>query len=146
MSERFFGSAVNGDGGGRNCQGHGAGRVLLDIFDWIYSYLRPVQFLGDSLKYLREFPAEARHDAGYQLDRVQRGGQPADFKPMPTIGKGVEELRVSDEIGANRVVYVARRAKAVHVLHAFQKKTRATSRRDIEIAKRRFREIPGGTR
>ena len=57
--------------------------------------MRPVRFLGDSLKCLRDFPEEARHDAGCQLDKVQRGEQPVDFKPMPAIGKGVEEIRVS---------------------------------------------------
>jgi phage-related protein len=53
--------------------------------------MKPVQFLGDSLQCLRDFPAEARQDAGYQLDKVQRGLQPEDFKPMPAIGKGVED-------------------------------------------------------
>ncbi len=53
--------------------------------------MRPVRFLGDSLKSLRDFPEDPRHDAGYQLDKVQRGEQPDDFKPMPAIGKGVEE-------------------------------------------------------
>ena len=53
--------------------------------------VRPVRFLGDSLKCLRDFPDDARHDAGYQLDKVQRGNQPDDFKPIPAIGKGVEE-------------------------------------------------------
>jgi phage-related protein len=62
--------------------------------------MRPVRFLGDSLKCLRDFPEGARHDAGYQLDKVQRGGQPDDFKPMPSIGKGVEEIRVLDWSGA----------------------------------------------
>ena len=54
--------------------------------------MRPVRFLGDSLRRLREFPEEARHDAGYQLDKVQRGEQPDDFKPMRPIGKGVEKM------------------------------------------------------
>jgi phage-related protein len=106
--------------------------------------MRPVRFLGDSLKCLREFPEDARYDAGYQLDRVQRGEQPHDFKPMPVIGRGVEEIRVTDEDGAYRVIYFARRADAVYVLHAFQKKTQATSRRDIEIARRRFAQVTGG--
>jgi phage-related protein len=107
--------------------------------------MRPVRFLGDSLKCLRDFPEDARHDAGYQLDKVQRGGQPDDFKPMPTVGKGVEEIRVSEASGAWRVIYVARRADAVYVLHAFQKKTQATAKKDLEIARRRFRELSGGT-
>ena len=100
--------------------------------------VKPIEFLGDSLRSLREFPDDAKRDAGYQLDRVQHGLQPEDFKPMPTIGKGVEEIRVRDDTGAYRVIYTARLADAVYVLHAFQKKTQATSKRDIELAKRRF--------
>jgi len=100
--------------------------------------VKPIEFLGDSLRSLREFPDDAKRDAGYQLDRVQHGLQPDDFKPMPTIGKGVEEIRVRDDSGAYRVIYTARLADAVYVLHAFQKKTQATSKRDIELAKQRF--------
>ena len=100
--------------------------------------IKPIEFLGDSLRSLREFPDDAKRDAGYQLDRVQHGLQPDDFKPMPTIGKGVEEIRVRDDTGAFRVIYTARLADAVYVLHAFQKKTQATSKRDIELAKQRF--------
>ena len=100
--------------------------------------IKPIEFLGDSLRSLREFPDDAKRDAGYQLDRVQHGLQPDDFKPMPTIGKGVEEIRVRDDSGTYRVIYTARLADAVYVLHAFQKKTQATSKRDIELAKQRF--------
>jgi phage-related protein len=90
---------------------------------------------------LRDFPADARQDADYQLDKVQRGLQPDDFRPMPTIGKGVEEIRIRDDSGIYRVIYTARRADAVFVLHAFQKKTQRTSQRDIAIAKTRFSEM-----
>ena len=100
--------------------------------------IKPVEFLGDSLDRLREFPTDAKQDAGYQLDRVQHGLQPDDFKPMPSIGKGVEEIRVRDDTGAYRVIYTARLADAIYVLHAFQKKTQATSKRDIDLAKQRF--------
>ncbi|WP_202843220.1 type II toxin-antitoxin system RelE/ParE family toxin [Luteimonas saliphila] len=100
--------------------------------------VKPIEFLGDSLRSLREFPDDAKRDAGYQLDRVQHGLQPDDFKPMPAIGNGVEEIRVRDDTGAYRVIYTARLAEAVYVLHAFQKKTQATSKRDIELAKQRF--------
>ncbi len=106
--------------------------------------MRPVRFLGDSLQCLRDFPEDARHDAGYQLDKVQRGEQPDDFKPVPAIGKGVEEIRVTEDSGAYRVIYVARRAEAVYVLHAFQKKTQATAKRDIDTAKRRFAQLSRG--
>jgi phage-related protein len=107
----------------------------------IFQAMKPVRFLGDSLKCLRAFPQGARQDAGRQLDKVQRGQQPDDFKPMPAIGKGVEEIRVWDETATFRVVYTARLADAVYVLHAFQKKTPATARRDIDIAKSRFNRL-----
>jgi len=96
------------------------------------------------LKCLRQFPQAARNDAGFQLDKVQRGEQPVDFKPMPSIGKGVEELRVWDDSGTYRVVYAARLADAVYVLHAFQKKTQTTSKRDVELAKKRYSELSKG--
>lgn len=100
--------------------------------------MKPLTFLGDSIKRLRDFPSSARQRAGYQLERVQLGEQPDDFKPMPAIGKGVEELRIWDETGAYRVIYTARLAEAVYVLNAFEKKTQATLRRDIELAKKRY--------
>jgi phage-related protein len=106
--------------------------------------MKSVRFLGNSLKALREFPADARHDAGYQIDKVQRGLQPDDFKPMLGIGKGVEEIRIWDESGTYRVVYTARLADAVIVLHAFQKKTQATAKRDVDLAKERFTEFMKG--
>jgi phage-related protein len=103
--------------------------------------MKPVRFLGDSLQCLRDFPVDTRQDAGYQLDKVQRGLQPDDFKPMPTIGKGVEEIRIRDNSGIYRVIYTARFVDAVLVLHAFEKETQRTSQRDIEIARARFREM-----
>jgi len=96
------------------------------------------------LKCLRQFPQAARNDEGFQLDKVQRGEQPVDFKPMPSIGKGVEELRVWDDSSTYRVVYAARLADAVYVLHAFQKKTQTTSKRDVELAKKRYSELSKG--
>jgi phage-related protein len=106
--------------------------------------MKPVRFLGDALKSLRDFPEDAKQDAGYQLDKVQRGEQPDDFKPMPSIGKGVEEIRIWDDSGTFRVIYTARLADAVYVLHAFQKKTQATSKRDIDTAKERFAQLTKG--
>jgi phage-related protein len=103
--------------------------------------MKKIQFIGDSLKSLREFPEDAKHDVGYQLDKVQRGEQPDDFKPMPSIGKSVEEIRVRDDSGIYRVIYTARLADAVYVLHAFQKKTQTTSKRDIALASKRYAEL-----
>ncbi|MFZ1859528.1 MAG: type II toxin-antitoxin system RelE/ParE family toxin [Candidatus Competibacter sp.] len=103
--------------------------------------MKPIQFLGDSLKRLREFPPEARQDAGHQLYKVQQGEQPDDSKLLPAVGKGVEEIRVWDESGTYRVIYTARRTEAIYVLHAFQKKTQATSKREVEIARQRLNQL-----
>ena len=103
--------------------------------------MKPITFLADSLKAVRAFPESARQDTGYQLDRLQRGLQPDDFKPMATVGAGAEELRVWSEQGTFRVVYLARLPEAVFVLHAFQKKTQATPKADIDLAARRYRDL-----
>lgn len=103
--------------------------------------MKKLKFLGDSLDQLREFNIDARKDVGYQLDKVQRGEQPDDFKPMPSIGKGVEEIRAWDETGTYRVIYLARLADAVYVLHAFQKKTQQTSKKDLNLAQKRYKEL-----
>jgi phage-related protein len=108
--------------------------------------MKEVEFLGDSLERISDFPKGARQDAGRQLERVQYGLAPNNFKPMPEIGKRVNEIRVRDESGAYRVMYTARLADAVYVLHAFQKKTQQTSRRDIEIARLRYRNLMRGNR
>lgn len=106
--------------------------------------MKPMRFLGDSLARLREFGSDAKQDAGYQLDKIQRGEQADDFKPMTSIGKGVEEIRLWDDTGTYRVIYTARLVDAVYVLHAFQKKTQVTAKRDIDLAKTRLAELIRG--
>jgi len=106
--------------------------------------MKPIKFIGPSLDALREFPNDARREAGYQLDKVQHGMEPADWKPMLTIGEGVKEIRIRDETGAFRVVYVAKLVDAVYVLHCFQKKTQRTSQSDIELARKRYKELMRG--
>lgn len=116
---------------------------LCDADDHISAGVRkPVAFRGNSLDELRAFPKTAQRKAGQQLSRVQRGLDPDDWKPMPGVGPGVREVRVRDEAGIFRIIYVAARPEAIYVLHAFQKKTQATAKRDIELAKTRFRELP----
>lgn len=102
--------------------------------------MKPVKFHGTSKKDLAEFPEEARHEAGYQLMQVQFGSEPDEWKPMQTIGKGVKEIRIHTG-GHFRVIYVAKFKDAVHVLHAFQKKTQTTPKKDIELARKRYRKI-----
>lgn len=103
--------------------------------------MKPIAFTGSSLDDLRDFPSEARREAGFQLDRVQRGLDPDDWRPLSTVGTGVREVRVRDAAGAFRVVYVASFPEAVYVLHAFQKKTPQTGQRDIDLAASRLGQV-----
>ena len=102
---------------------------------------KPVVFRGSALDDLRAFPDAARRQAGFQLDLVQNGRDPDDWKPMTTIGAGVREIRVREGAGAFRVIYVAKFADAVFVLHCFEKKSQRTSRPDIELATRRYKDL-----
>jgi phage-related protein len=102
--------------------------------------------VGSSLDDLRAFPPSARREAGYQLDRVQHGLEPDDWKPMKTIGPGVQEIRVRDGRGAFRVVYVAKLGDAIYVLHCFQKRTQKTSGHDLHTAEVRYRDLLRGLR
>ena len=103
--------------------------------------MKLIEFRGNSLADLRDFPLSARREAGYQLDLVQHGGGPDDWKPMNTIGPGVREIRIRDEAGIFRVIYVAKFADAVYVLHCFQKKTQKTSKADLDLAGKRYRDL-----
>lgn len=102
---------------------------------------KSVEFRGSSLDDLRAFPLSARREAGHQLDQVQNGFEPDDWKPMNTVGQGVKEIRIRDGAGAFRVVYVAKFADAVYVLHCFQKKTEKTSKTDLDLATKRYRDL-----
>lgn len=106
--------------------------------------MKPLRFVDSSQKDLREMPVMARHALGVELMTVQYGGEPADFKPMPSVGAGAYEIRYRDTAnGAFRVIYVAKFADAVYVLHAFQKKTQKTPKPDIELAANRYRKLIG---
>ncbi|HEV2900104.1 MAG TPA: type II toxin-antitoxin system RelE/ParE family toxin [Pseudaminobacter sp.] len=103
--------------------------------------MKRVEFLGDALVELRKFPEAARKEAGVQLHKVQMGLDPSDWKPMATVGAGVREIRIRDEAGAFRVLYVANVGDAVYVLHAFQKKTQQTAKRHLDLATSRLKQI-----
>jgi phage-related protein len=102
--------------------------------------MKKLRFVGSSLDDLKNFSAEARREAGFELDAVQRGGMPSDFKPLLSVGSGAYEIRIHVQ-GEWRVIYVARFDDAVYVLHAFHKKTQKTRREDIELATRRYKQI-----
>jgi len=99
-----------------------------------------VEWVGASLEDVRAFPPDARLAAGKELERVQWGGHPRDFKPLKTVGSGVYEIRVHTRL-EHRLVYVAKFEEAIYVLHAFEKRTRKTPQRDIEIATGRLAEV-----
>jgi len=101
---------------------------------------KPIRWIGSSQDDLRKFSKSAQRKAGYQLRAVQSGDPPSDFKPMPSVGLGVEEIRIRTD-DAYRIFYVARFAEAVYVLHAFQKKTQKTSKLDIEIGQKRYQQM-----
>tara|TARA_R100000657_G_C4606689_1_gene60877 strand:+ start:115 stop:459 length:345 start_codon:yes stop_codon:yes gene_type:complete len=101
-----------------------------------------VEFLGDSKERLRNFPKTAMREAGYQIDRVQHGLMPEDFKPMGIIGSGAFEIRIKAENGEFRVFYVANRGEFIYILHCVNKKTKKAEKKDIDLAKERYRLLP----
>ena len=101
---------------------------------------KPIEWLGDSRDRLRRFPQAARREIGYQLSLIQAGRSAVDWKPIPLVGAGVIEIRVRAE-GEYRVFYVAKFEDAVYVLHVFAKRTRKASSLDVELGKKRYREL-----
>ena len=101
---------------------------------------KPLFWLGSSRSDIRAFPVRARRAAGFQLLRIQQGLEPTDWKPVTSAGAGVREIRV--QVGtAHRVFYVARFSEGVYVLHAFEKRTRKTAKKDIELARERYKDL-----
>ena len=103
--------------------------------------MKAVIWMGSSKADLKAFPAAVIDDMGHQLFLVQSGLDPDDWKPVSSVGAGVKEIRVKDVAGIFRTVYLATRPEAVYVLHCFQKKTRQTAQRDIELARKRLQDI-----
>lgn len=103
--------------------------------------MKNVEFRGSSLSDLRDFPDPAKRETGYQIDRVQNGLDPNDWKPMETIGAGVKEIRVKDESGIYRVLYVAKFAETIYILHWFKKTTPKTSKADKDLAAKRYKDL-----
>ena len=101
---------------------------------------KPIVWSGTSREDIRAFADQARQRAGRELARLQEGLQPSDFKPMASVGIGAFEIRVHAE-GAFRVIYAAKFAEAIYVFHAFQKKSRKTSKEDIRLARNRYRAM-----
>jgi phage-related protein len=97
----------------------------------------PLLFVGGSRDDLRRFPADARRRAGFELDQVQNGELPSNWKPMTEVGAGVIEIRIHTET-EHRVFYVAKFQEAIYVLHAFEKKSQKTPKRDVDVGRTRY--------
>ena len=104
--------------------------------------MKPAVFMGKSLQVIRRFPEAVRREAGYQLDRLQHGLEPSDWKPMPSIGRGVREIRIQDA-GQFRIIYLATLPDRIAVLHAFRKKTGKTRKADIHQARQALKDVLG---
>lgn len=102
---------------------------------------KEIRWIGSSYEDLLAFPDEPRRQAGFQLAKVQAGLDPDNWKPFDIVGAGTREIRVNEQEGAFRVMYVAKFVEAVYVLHCFRKKTQTTSRHDREIAEARYRAV-----
>lgn len=102
--------------------------------------MNEMEFIGSSQEDIKNFPAGARRDAGFQLHFVQMGQEPSDWKPMKTVGPGAVEIRIHQE-GEWRVIYVAKFQDKVCVLHAFEKKTQKTRQSHIALARQRYKEV-----
>jgi phage-related protein len=102
--------------------------------------LKTLVWLGSSRNDVLHFPRNARQRAGYELYLVQSGLQPSDWKSMPSIGAGVQEIRVHTEL-EHRIFYVAKFEEAIYVIHAFEKKSRRTARYDLELTESRLSEL-----
>jgi phage-related protein len=98
-------------------------------------------FVGTSRENLRQLPESVQETAGFQLFKVQQGKEPDDWKPMPTVGPGVQEIRVRDERGTYRVFYVAKFEEAVYVRHVFEKRSQKTGKTDLELGKDRYADL-----
>ena len=101
---------------------------------------KPLFWLGSARRDLRAFPDDARQEAGYQLSRVQHGEEPVDWKPLPSVGPGVTELRIRTAV-AHRVIYVAKFPEGIYVLHAFEKRARKIGSVDLAVVKKRWNDL-----
>jgi phage-related protein len=99
--------------------------------------MKRIQWLGTSLNTVRSFPESVRKLVGQELRFVQTGSMPTDFKPMTTVGAGAYEIRVRSG-NQYRVIYVAKFAESVYVLHSFIKTTPKTSKPDLDMAKAQY--------
>jgi phage-related protein len=103
--------------------------------------LASVVWEGDSKEVLKAFPEAVTENFGFELWQLQQGERPRDYRPLPSIGPGVFELRDQDERTWYRVVYLSRIEDVIYVLHCFEKKSRGMPKKDFEKAKQRLKAV-----
>ncbi len=107
------------------------------------SFIKPLIWIGTSLRDLKDFPEELRKPFGFALDQAQRGGKHPNAKPLKGFkGAGVLEVVENYDGDTFRAVYTVKYSSVVYVLHAFQKKSKhgiSTSKQDIDLVSRRLR-------
>lgn len=104
--------------------------------------MKKVRWLGSSLEDLVSFPKSVRADIGYSIERLQKGLEPLDWKPL--LSGGVFEIRVRDQSGIYRAAYLAKIAGEFVVIHCFKKKTQKTSKKDLDLIQKRIKEFKNG--
>ncbi len=102
--------------------------------------MKSIHWLGDTYRAVKAYPVTVRQNIGYNLDKVQRGLEAEDWKPMQSVGRGVKEIRIHEE-KEYRILYVAKFAEVIYVLHSFVKKTQQTAQKDIELGRQRYSEM-----
>jgi phage-related protein len=119
--------------------------MLMHVYNFIHMSAseeeKEICWVGSAYSDLLEFPLTSRKEAGFQLKKVRSGLDPTDWKPFDDVGPGTKEIRIKDESGIFRVLYVAKFEEAIYVLHCFQKKSQATSKQDKAIADARYRAV-----
>ncbi len=108
--------------------------------------LRPLVWLGNTKKNLRNFPDDAQKLMGDELQLSQFGGMPEDAKPFKGVGSGVIEIALRYDSDAYRTVVAVQLGKKIYVLHAFQKKSKkgiATPKQDVDVIKQRYAQAKG---
>src|SRR3990172_5376949 len=105
--------------------------------------LRPVEWMGDSLKQIKAMPEEVQKTIGWQLQQAQVGDMPGLAKTFKGVASGVFEIRKSYDTDTYRTVYAVQIGESIYVLHAFQKKAKkgiATPKKDVDLINKRYKE------
>jgi phage-related protein len=102
--------------------------------------MKQIIWLGKTHERVKSYSNSVKQEIGYNLEKIQRGLEPSDWKPMLSVGHGVKEIRIHQE-NEYRVLYVAKFAGSIYVLHAFVKKSQQTQKRDIDLTKQRYLEM-----